>query len=71
MIEVGDLVRPTEYACRELQGFQKDDMGIVTRVTARELGRRAIVYVMWNYGSRRWQKAPMARVWLEKVDEGC
>ena len=69
MIEVGDLVRPTDYACRSLNHFRRKDLGIVTEIRAEELGRRAIVYVLWNTGTRRvWEKAPIARVWLEKVD---
>ena len=68
MVEVGDLVRPTDYACRSLDHFSKSDMGIVTEIRAGELGRRAIVYVLWNSGIRRaWDKSPIARVWLEKV----
>ncbi len=68
MVEVGDLVRPTDYACRSLDHFSKSDMGIVTEIKAAQLGRRAIVYVLWNSGARRvWEKAPIARVWLEKV----
>ena len=68
MVEVGDLVRPTDYACRSLDNFSKGDMGIVTEIKAEQLGRRAIVYVLWNSGARRvWEKAPIARVWLEKV----
>ena len=69
MIKVGDIVRPTSQACRQLSSFRKDDLGIVTRIHAEELGRRAIVYVLWNCGIRKWEKAPMARVWLEKVNE--
>ena len=68
MIEVGDLVRPTDYALRSLDHFSKADMGIVTEIRAEQLGRRAIVYVLWNSGARRvWEKAPIAQVWLEKV----
>ena len=69
MIEVGDLVRPTDYACRSLDHFSKTDMGIVTEIKAEELGRRAIVYVLWIGGARRvWRRMPpIAQVWLEKV----
>ena len=68
MIEVGDLVRPTDYACRTLDHFSKSDMGVVTEIKAEQLGRRAIVYVLWSSGAQRvWEKAPIARVWLEKV----
>ena len=68
MVEVGDLVRPTDHACRSLDNFSKSDMGIVTEIRAEQLGRRAIVYVLWNSGIRRvWERAPIARVWLEKV----
>lgn len=77
MIEVGDLVRPTDYACRSLNHFSKSDMGIVTEIKAEQLGRRAIVYVLWWLQPKsreeclseelRVQSAPIAKVWLEKV----
>ena len=69
MIEVGDLVRPTDYACRSLDHFSKSDMGIVTEIKAEELGRRAIVHVLWIGGARRvWRRMPpIAQAWLEKV----
>ena len=63
---VGDLVRPTLHACRQLDSFYRHDLGIVTEVAWSELGRRAIVYGLWS-GS--WQKRPMAAAWLEKVND--
>ena len=68
---VGDLVRPTAHACQQLERCRKDDLGIVTRIHAGELGRRAIVYVLWNGGNsgRYWEKVPIAMAWLEKVNE--
>jgi len=77
MIEVGDLVRPTDYACRSLDHFSKNDMGIVTEIRAEQLGRRAIVYVLWWLSGvdkdqalseeLRVEAGPIAQVWLEKV----
>ena len=71
MIEVGDLVRPTDYACRNFDSRFSSCMGIVTEIKAEQLGRRAIVYVLWvqqdNGARRTWEAEPIARSWLEKV----